>query len=241
MVGLRHLLKRVPVVAALYRAVRNQYQARRLRRQSPESVFTDIFATNYWGSDTSRSGQGSDDEQTRIIRERLPELFRTLGATSILDIPCGDFHWMQAVNLKGLHYTGADIVRPLVERNQQTYGSDERTFCHLNLITDALPRVDVIFTRDCLVHLSYQDAQKALANIARSGATWLVATTFPSRTKNSDIVTGDWRAINLQQAPFNFPAPAHLITEGCTEAGGAFADKALAVWRVSDLPLASRT
>lgn len=238
---MRHLLKQLPVVPALYRAVRDRYLARRLRQRSPEAVFTDIFATNYWGSDTSRSGQGSDDEQTRIIRESLPGLFRTLGARLVLDIPCGDFHWMQAVDLSGVQYTGADIVRPLIERNQAQYGGPHRSFVHLNLITDPLPAVDVIFTRDCLVHLSYADGQAALANIARSGATWLVTTTFPGRDRNRDIPTGDWRAINLERAPYGFPAPAHLITEGCTEASGAFADKALGAWRIADLPRSSST
>jgi hypothetical protein len=33
---------------------------------------------------------------------------------SLLDIPCGDFHWMRRVNLQGLSYVGADIVRELI-------------------------------------------------------------------------------------------------------------------------------
>jgi hypothetical protein len=42
--------------------------------------------------------------------------------------------------------------------------------------------------------------------------------------------------LNLQYAPFLFPAPLAVINESCTEAGGDYADKSLALWRVEDLP-----
>jgi hypothetical protein len=38
------------------------------------------------------------------------------------------------------------------------------------------------------------------------------------------------------QPPFLLPPPHSVILEDCMEEGGAYADKALAVWRVSDLP-----
>jgi hypothetical protein len=49
-------------------------------------------------------------------------------------------------------------------------------------------------------------------------------------------VTGDWRPINLERAPFNWPAPVELIVEECTESGGVFADKSLGLWRIDALP-----
>lgn len=30
---------------------------------------------------------------------------------SILDIPCGDFSWMKKIELDGIEYIGADIVK----------------------------------------------------------------------------------------------------------------------------------
>ena len=69
-----------------------------------------------------------------------------------------------------------------------------------------------------------------------SEARYLLTTTFLDWKVNKDIVDGDWRPINLEQSPFLLPAPHSVILEDCTEEGGAYADKALAVWRVSDLP-----
>jgi hypothetical protein len=41
--------------------------------------------------------------------------------------------------------------------------------------------------------------------------------------------------MNLERKPFNFPEPVERIDEKCTEAGGQFSDKHIAIWRVSDL------
>ena len=105
----------------------------------------------------------------------------------------------------------------------------------LDLTRDALPPADLLLCRDCLVHLSYADIRRALANVARSGIPYVLTTTFPGAKANEDIVTGDWRVINLEAAPFGFPPPLHLLNEGCTEAGGLFADKSLGLWRTEAL------
>jgi hypothetical protein len=48
-------------------------------------------------------------------------------------------------------------------------------------------------------------------------------------------MTGDWRPLNLERPPFNFPPPAELLAEGCTEAEGRFLDKCLGLWAIKDL------
>jgi hypothetical protein len=85
------------------------------------------------------------------------------------------------------------------------------------------------------VHLSFADIHRALSNVRRSRITYLVTTTFPGCEVNEDIVTGDWRPLNLELEPFGFPGPSELLNEGCSEAGGLFADKSLGLWRVADL------
>ncbi|HBT22693.1 MAG TPA: hypothetical protein DEA68_08655, partial [Verrucomicrobiales bacterium] len=77
-------------------------------------------------------------------------------------------------------------------------------------------------------HLSFADARAALSNIARSGAGWLLATSFPSVIRNDDIVTGQWRPINLTLPPFNLPEPEQVIAENCNET--EFVDKTLSLW-----------
>lgn len=52
---------------------------------------------------------------------------------------------------------------------------------------------------------------------------------------NYDIVTGDWRPINLEKAPFNFPTPMLVIEEQYDENfKKEFRAKLLAIWRIDD-------
>jgi hypothetical protein len=198
--------------------------------------FARIFTTNLWSSE-SRSGVGSELDATAGLREQLPALLREIGATSLLDLPCGDFGWLSTVPLD-LDYIGADIVDDLVRRNQERYGGPRRTFRRLDLTSDELPRADVVLCRDCLVHLSFAHVLCALANVRRSGAMWLLTTTFLEHHENADIEDGDWRMLNLTCAPFNLPAPALALVEGCRESEGAYADKALGLWKVAELTIA---
>jgi hypothetical protein len=207
-----------------------------LSQLSLEERFARIYQTNLWFDAESRSGTGSSLDATARLRDSLPPLLRSLNARSLLDVPCGDFNWMSRVDLSGIDYIGGDIVEPIVEANRQRYESPARRFMKVDLTSGSLPRADVILCRDCLVHFSFANIIAAFRTMKASGAGYLLTTTFPGRQINHDIVDGDWRPLNLAQSPFLLPEPQSLILEDCTEEGGAYADKALAVWRVSDLP-----
>jgi len=132
-------------------------------------------------------------------------------------------------------YVGADVMPSLIEELNKTFAATGREFWTLDATSDQLPQVDMIFCRDCLVHFSFEDAQKTLANFRRSASRYFVGTTFPDRQRNIDIRTGEWRPLNLCAAPFDLPPPIRLINEGCTEDDLKFTDKSLGVWRVGDL------
>ncbi len=206
-----------------------------LGRARRRSVFGGFYRRNKWRGQTSRSGTGSDPAQTATIEVALPALLRELGVRRLLDVPCGDFVWMQRVDLGGIAYLGGDIVSPLIDANQRQYGSPAIQFGVIDLVCDALPPADLLLCRDCLVHLPLDDAVTALRAIARADVDHVLLTTFPERSVNTDIVLGKWRPLNLERAPFNLPAPRRLILENCTERDGRFADKALGLWSRDDL------
>ncbi len=213
-------------------------------KESTSKIFQDIYERHTWPSQESLSGSGSDHRNTeRIIRE-LPELLGRIGVKSILDIPCGDFHWMQRVDLSGIQYIGADIVNDLVESNQKRYGSPNRQFLHLDLLTEDLPACDLVFCRDCLFHFSHADVFRALRNLVRSKAKYLLTTTFTYRTypRNGNIRTGEWTPINLEMPPYQLPPPQTVLIEGsheCIVYGDGIAvpmfDRCLGLWNLSDI------
>ena len=204
-----------------------------------KTKFSNVYENNLFKGRISRSGEGSDLVQTATIRSRLPRLIEELNIQKLLDAPCGDWYWMREVDLCVDEYLGVDIVDELIKKNQFTHGNKQISFQCLNLATDALPKSDLILCRDCLVHLSFDDALEIISNFKHSGATYLLTTTFSKRMRNEDLGSGFWRPLNLQLPPFNFPPPIILINENCTEENGQYSDKSLALWHLDDIKMAS--
>ena len=220
---------RPPVLAhQRFVADRNSFAGLNLQQR-----FQRIHDTNLWGAEASVSGLGSEIDATATLRAELPPLLKRLNITSLLDAPCGDASWIARADL-GVRITGIDIVPCLIERLRARARRGELSGeYHLADVTrDLLPRCDAILCRDCLVHFSFANIARAVDNFRRSGATFLITTTFPEWRQNQDCEDGDWRALNFERAPFDWGRPVELLNENCTEAGGGWRDKSLGVWRL---------
>ena len=205
-----------------------QYSVHADSHVNPQEVFTEIYDTNHWNCAESISGGGSTIKATHALRVELPKLLKQLGVRTLLDAPCGDFNWMKETDLGIDAYIGADIVPAMIENNQKLYGSQTRAFMQLDLTKDALPKVDAIFCRECIQHLSKEHVFDLLRNCKQSGATYLLLTTHIKHKVNKDCDTGGSRRINLELAPYNFPKPLYLLNE-------RHRDKYIGVWKLEDL------
>ena len=222
------LSSKFPFFARFFR----EFRLKQLSKKSTQEVFTDIYVKNTWKSTESVSGLGSTMEHTRTIRKELPQLVNDFKINTFLDLPCGDFNWMKEVSLPVAKYIGGDIVADIIRRNNSKYATNIISFVQLNLIESELPDADVLFCRDCLVHLSFKDIGKGIRNIKSSKIIYLLTTTFPNIDASEDIITGRWRRLNLQKPPFNYPTPVILIEEnGRTDIDR----KCLGLWLVSDI------
>ncbi|HUF26421.1 MAG TPA: class I SAM-dependent methyltransferase [Gemmatimonadaceae bacterium] len=203
---------------------------------SPLAAFRHAYATNHWAGLESPSGFGASLNQTAAVRRALPPLCQRLGIGTLLDLPCGDCSWISTIDLGDVRYIGADFLPELVEANERRYAHSGGDFRVLDLLSSLLPAADLVLCRDCLVHLSFADIARAISSLRASRGTYLLTTTFPGQPVNEDVVTGDWRPLNLEAAPFLWPPPCEVLVEGCTEANGLFADKSLGLWRIDALP-----
>ena len=205
------------------------------------SRHADIFAPRYGlrtlddPDEGSLSGPGSTVERTEAIRETLPKLLKELDCQVFIDAPCGDLKWMQHVELPVERYIGVDVIGELIESNQKQFANEQRSFLHLDLVQQALPKADLVLNRDMLIHLSFEDIAKFVALLKQSGCRYLLTSHFPDQTDNSDIRTGDWRPVNLEIAPFHFPAPSQILDERYTQ-NKQHSDKCLALWEIAKLP-----
>lgn len=225
-------LTRHSKIAAVFDRFRKLFGGKATEKEL-ESKFNTIYEKNLFKGKESISGPGSDLIQTEVVRTVLPSLLEKYGVKTMIDAPCGDFYWMRELTLN-TNYIGLDIVQDLISKNQAQFGSETRRFDCVDIVNGELPKADLIFCRDCLVHLTYEQAQKAIANFKASGATYLLTTTFPGR-KNQDLGTIIWRPLDLCDVPFAFPAPLEVINEKCTENNGRYSDKSLGLWKLSEI------
>lgn len=225
MSALRAAIARLKRYPRLYDFARHQVYAR-IQSTRRRSIFEDAFRRNLWDGTESVSGIGSSADATQALRAALPAALARHGIASMLDVPCGDAHWMSSVPLGAIRYTGADLVAPLITQNKARHGALGHFVC-LDLLHDELPRADLVFCRDCLVHLSLRDARRALDNILRAKPRYLMMTTLPGCTDNIDTVAPYWRPLNMMRPPFNLPPPLEYLVDRVP-------DQFIGVWRLGE-------
>lgn len=180
---------------------------------TPENTFETIYVENRWQSEESRSGTGSTLDQTLLLRRALPKLIKARRIGTLLDAPCGDFHWMGRADLAGASYIGGDIVAPLVDALKSKYEAHGRQFIKLDIAADVLPAADLWLCRDVLFHLPNAAVLRVLRNFAQSDVRYLLTTTYPFATQNRNVRAGGFRFINLTKLPFNLPEPAWSVDD----------------------------
>ena len=209
-----------------------------------KKAFEQAALQNYWSDADSLSGPGSNMEQTRIIRKAIPALLEKYSVKTMLDAPCGDMFWMKTVLpelvQKGIQYHGADIVSPLIDKHRSNFVAFNAVFHVIDLTKGPIPAVELIFTRDCFIHLSYYNIYSILRNYKLSGARYLLTNTYTNASRKNVNVDGFLlygRFLNMQKFPFCFTRPLDLIVEGCTENEGINADKSLGLWELEKINL----
>jgi hypothetical protein len=180
-------------------------------------IFNHIYKKNLWEGNESISGKGSSLQETDKLRNAFPNIIKQYKITSIADAPCGDFYWMQLLDLKKIKYTGYDIVKEIIAEDIKKYKAKNIDFKVLDIVSEKIAAHDLVLCRDCMVHLGNKHVLKVIKNFKESGSKYLLATTFPNINENEDIPDGMWRRINLEKAPFNLPKPLLLLNEGSKE------------------------
>ena len=203
---------------------------RLLLPQNTKKVFRSIYKKNSWGAKESISGPGSTVAYTLHLRQQLPGILASISIKTLLDAPCGDCNWITKIDLPGIAYTGADIVPEIIEANKLNY--PDKNFININIISGNLPATDIVLCRDCFIHLRKNEIVQVIQNFKRCGIKYMLASTYPVE-RNTEILTGHFRPINLELSPFNLEAPLQKIKdfpEGSTV-------RYLGLWLLEDVKL----
>ena len=179
-----------------------------------ERNMTDYFYYGQWGRNgESVSGPGSTVEYTGAFRFFLAGILRHLNVRTFIDAPCGDFNWMQHVDLCGIRYYGFDIVQEIVDRNQAQHGGETISFSQADICTDTFPAADLMMSRDVLFHLPEADIFRFFENFLKQDIPFLLTTSHHNRHNQDIPEPGGFRHLNLRKPPYNLPVPLGVFPD----------------------------
>jgi len=179
-----------------------------LSKVNSEEIFKEIYKTNFWKGDGTRSGPGSSIESTIKIRKEIPKIIKKYKIESISDVPCGDFYWFaKIINELKVEYQGGDIVSEIIESNILKYKKKNVKFTKIDITCDKIPEADLFICRDLIFHLSYDYINKLFLNLKKSNIKYILVSWHDLEKHNIDnknIRTGSFRFIDLFKDPFSF-------------------------------------
>ena len=181
---------------------------------SANHIFETIYRENYWASDESRSGVGSEFTFASAYRQRLVGLLRQKGIRSVFDAPCGDLNWIAPlIKQTNIHYLGGDISTSVVQAAQSAHPDIQTQV--FDITRDPFPHAELWHCRDCLFHLPFELIEQALANFARSSIPFALITTHHSRLlhQNLNVQPGGFRLLDLEKPPISLPKPLVRIRD----------------------------
>jgi len=198
-----------------------------------------------------RSGFGSTLHQTVNLREFLESFIREKNIKSVVDIPCGDLHWITNVNpvISGnVVYFGGDVSKVVIDEHKQKYADSpsmnfdvvdavDQDLVSIPGVTNAVTGVSIeegvlIIVRHLMFHLNEDECFKVLENIeslSRLRPIRVMLSTHLIMSENQlevyPLATG--HKINLFKSPFCLEDPEEMFSDGVR-------DLYAGVWRVQD-------
>lgn len=177
-----------------------------------ENVFTNIYETKEWGDNNhpnyqGSSGSGSDIQYNKLYIQILRFLILSNDIKSIVDLGCGDFKCGPLIyNDLNLNYTGYDAYKKLVENHIQEYKNHSKyTFIHSDFYSqkENIISADLCILKDVIQHWSLEKIYTFMDYITQSKKFRfiLIVNCANQLEHNTDILDGNWRALNSNLFP----------------------------------------
>jgi hypothetical protein len=124
-------------------------------------------------------------------------------------------------------YIGGDIVDEAIVNNNKNYANDKVKFINFDLLSDNIPKADLLIVRDVIGHLPIEDGKDVINKILNSDCKFLLSTTWAKKNyngwvkcedgevdrQNEGVEYGRFYPVNLMSEPFNLPEPEFFLEE----------------------------
>lgn len=197
-------------------------------------VMHQIYEQKMWGGSTDfYSGIGS--HSPKIVNPYIKEVVIFLGSFDeklvVCDLGCGDFNVGSQLVYQTKKYIAIDIVPSLIERNKDTFKSNNLEFLCLDICEDALPKADCVIIRQVMQHLSNKEIASLLSKLG--DYKYLILTEqlpLGSFVPNKDIISGQGirlkknSGVAILEPPFNMKTKLikNLMTSPCDSKSAIF-------------------
>lgn len=178
-------------------------------QDSVEQTFTNYYNSGKWGVDENGkgiSGSGSIVENAAPYMSFLENFVKANEIKTIIDIGCGDWLFSRHINWNNANYLGIDVVKRVIEKNNQQFANSKVSFIHGDSNSFVLPNSDLLICKDDLQHLPHAEVFKFLKQIHKFKHCLITndVDAHSLSSNNYDIAPGDdYRTIDLSKAPFN--------------------------------------
>ncbi len=164
-------------------------------------LFSNIYENDIWDGG---SGPGSRLENIKNYHDYLQEFLRNHHIRSIVDCGCGDWQSTRYLDLKGIRYTGIDIVPFVIEANQKAYGQAEVRFVCGNFSEMDLPLADLAICKDALQHLPDESVTSFLGQLHKFKYVLITNDLGDNRGRDATLSSNPYHfaRLDITQAPF---------------------------------------
>jgi SAM-dependent methyltransferase len=171
-----------------------------------EEHFHQIYQRNEWGFG---SGVGSLPLNNVEYMKFVESFIARNRLSSVVDLGCGDWQFSRFMNWSSVRYIGMDVVADIVSANRRQFGRERISFEVFQNI-EQVPNGDLLLCKDVLQHLSNQTVAEYLPILKQRFRFLLITNDEWPTEPNREIVSGDWRPLRLDFAPFSETAPVVL-------------------------------
>lgn len=168
-----------------------------------ENTFENIYSKNLWGPKENLCGDGSDIKYNRPLLEFLNNYISKNKIKNIFDLGCGDFALFKHLNFSDKKYFGVDIVKSLIESNNEKYKNSNVKFFYDDIRGFVFERpCDLIIIKDVFAHVDNSSCLQILFNIRNHKNILVINDIGSEKHNNLDIVTGGYRTVDINDWPF---------------------------------------